>query len=107
MSFEGWFVIFVFAVYRLSELITSDLIFDKIRRWVAKRAAAGGKFWKAMAAWIHCPLCVGVWISFPAAFLYSSLILNFINILYITPLWFGMAGMQYFLSLRGISTEVN
>jgi len=107
VSSEGWFVIFVFAVYRFSELISHDQIFDETRRQIARRAAAGGKFWKAMATWMHCPLCVGVWISFPAAFLYSSLILTFINILYIIPLWFGMAGVQYFLSLRGISTEVN
>ena len=98
MSSEIWFFVYAFAIYRLAELIAHDLIFDTLRRWIAKRAAVGGRVWKMVAYWIHCSLCIGVWLSFPAAVLYSYTILYVIKLKYLIPLWLGMAGVQYFLS---------
>ncbi len=105
MSAEIWFLIYVFAVYRLAELVSKDSIFDTVRQKTAKRAAAGGKVWKAIADWMHCPLCIGVWFSLPAAGLYASIILRSSN--QIIVLWLGMAGMQYFLSSRNLSEDYN
>lgn len=96
MSAEIWFLIYAFAVYRLSQLISKDLIFDSVRAVIGKRAAAGGKVWNAIANWINCPFCIGVWFSFPAAVIYANTILQSSN--QIIVLWLGMAGMQYLLS---------
>jgi hypothetical protein len=95
---EFWFVIYVFAVYRLAELVSHDLIFDTVRRRIATRAAAGTRMWKAIADWMHCPLCIGVWVSVPAAFLYVYAVLGYADVLTIIVVWLGMAGMQYLIS---------
>lgn len=107
MSPAIWFLVYALAVYRLAELISKDLIFEAIRRRVAKKAAVGGAVWKAVADWIHCPLCIGVWFALPAAFWYGSGILQLTNLIYIVPLWLGMAGFQYFLSSRAQDRDYN
>lgn len=98
MSSASWFVVCVFAVYRLAELVSNDRIFESFRQWIAKRAATGGKFWKALADLVHCPLCIGVWFALPVAVLYAIIILQSYSTLKILLLWFGIAGAQYFLS---------
>ena len=100
-----WFLIYSLAVYRLAELISKDLVFDRIRRWVVKRAAAGGATWNMVADWIHCPLCIGVWFALPAALLYCSVILHLTNAVYVIPTWLGIAGLQYFLSSRDLDRD--
>lgn len=98
MRSEFWFLIYVFAIFRLAELISTGLIFDAVRREIAKRAASGGRVWKATADLIHCPFCIGVWFSLPAASLFAITILRTKDLLQIMILWLGMAGAQYFLS---------
>ena len=100
MSSEMWFLVYALAVYRLAELVSKDRIFDAIRRKTAKNTAAGGAIWKAIADWIHCPLCIGVWFSLPAAVFYSYTFLQPMHIVDTFVLWLGMAGFQYFLSSR-------
>ena len=107
MSPEFWFVIYVFAIYRLAELISHDLILDTVRRKVGMRAAAGNKVWKAIADWMHCPLCIGVWVSFPAAFLFSNMLLKPLALWHVLTVWLGMAGVQYLLSSLTLEKEVN
>jgi hypothetical protein len=107
MNSAIWLLIYVFAVYRLAELIANDYIFEAVRRNVAKKAAAGGRFWKSMADWIHCPLCIGVWLSLPAAFLFAYAVLQTASASQIWVLWLGIAGAQYFLSSRNVSNEIN
>ena len=104
---EFWFVIYVFAVYRLSEAASHDQILDTVRRSIAKRAAAGKRVWIWVSDWIHCSLCIGVWFSFPAAFLYSLGVLGSTEISYILVIWFGMAGMQYLLSSLTLPQDPN
>ena len=104
---EFWFVIYVFAIYRLAELVSHDLIFDAVRRKVGMRAAAGNKMWKAIAGWMHCPLCIGIWVSFPAAFLFGNMLLNVNELQYVLTVWLGMAGAQYLLSSLTLDEEVN
>jgi hypothetical protein len=103
---EAWFVIFVLAVYRLSEMISRDKIADSFRRWTARRAAAGGKFWKFLTELVHCPLCIGVWLSLPAAYFFHAM-LGMSNIVFVAPLWLGMAGAQYFLSKTYLYEEAD
>ncbi len=105
MSAEIWFLIYAFAVYRLSQLISKDLIFASVRAATGKRAAAGGKVWNAIADWINCPFCIGVWFSLPAAVLYANTILRSSNQMIF--LWLGMAGMQYLLSSISLDNEHN
>lgn len=100
-----WFLIYSFAVYRLAELLSKDLVFDKLRRWIGRRAAAGGVTWKILADWIHCPLCIGVWFALPAALLYCYSILHLTNLVFVIPAWLGIAGFQYFLSSRDLDRD--
>lgn len=102
---EFWFIIYVLAVYRLAELVSHDLIFDAVRRKTAMRAAAGNKLLRAIADWMHCPLCIGVWVSFPAAFLFSSMLLKPFALWQVLIVWLGMAGAQYFLSSLTLEAE--
>ena len=107
MSPAIWLLIYVFAVYRLAELVSKDLIFETIRRGIGKRAAAGRLGWNAIADWIHCPLCIGVWFSLPAAFLFSFMILQRTNFVDVVILWLGIAGFQYFLSSRNLAEDAD
>ena len=107
MSPEFWFVVYVFAIYRLAELVSHDLIFDTVRRKVAMRAAAGNKVWKAIADWMHCPLCIGIWVSFPAAFLFGYAVSGDYAPQQVLTVWLGMAGVQYLLSSLTLEKEVN
>jgi hypothetical protein len=107
MNPEFWFVVYVFAVYRLSELISHDQIFDAVRRGTGRRAAAGNKVWKAIADWMRCPLCIGIWVSFPAAFLFSSMLFKANELQYVLTVWLGMAGAQYLLSSLTLDKEDN
>ncbi len=100
-----WFLLYAFAVYRLSQLISKDLIFDSVRVMTGKRAAAGGKVWNAIADWTNCPFCIGVWFSLPAAVLYANTILRSSN--QIIVLWLGMAGIQYLLSSISRDNDCN
>jgi hypothetical protein len=100
-----WLVVYVFAVYRLSELFANDVIFDGLRRKVAQRAAVGGAAWKFIADLIHCPLCIGVWLALPTAFLYDMYVLNIKNLLNVFILWLGIAGMQYLLSSLSLESD--
>lgn len=102
MSSVIWLLVYAFAVYRLAELVSKDLIFEAIRLGIGKRAAAGRLGWNVLADWIHCSLCVGVWFSLPAAFLFGFVILQVTNFIHIIPLWLGIAGFQYFLSSRNL-----
>ena len=74
-------------------------------RKIAKNAAAGEAILKAIADWIHCPLCIGVWFSFPAAVFYSYIVLRQFHIVDVFVLWLGMAGFQYFLSSRDVNED--
>ena len=107
MSPTIWLLIYAFAVYRLAELVSKDLIFEAIRRGIGKRAAAGKLGWNAIADWIYCPLCVGVWFSFPAALLFGFVILETTNFIHIVSLWLGIAGFQHFLSSRNPGEDDN
>ena len=107
MSPAIWLLVYALAVYRLAELVSTDLIFETIRRGIGKRAAAGRLGWNAIADWIYCPLCVGVWFSLPAAFLFNFVILQLTNFIHILPLWLGIAGFQYLLSSRNLDEDDN
>ena len=97
MSSEVWFLIYALAVFRLAELISKDLIFESFRRWVGRRAAAG-RVLKFIADLIFCPLCIGMWLSFPAALLFGYFILGWISVTDVVTIWLGMSGLQYLLS---------
>ena len=98
MHIEIWLLVFVFAVYRLSELIAKDFIFDFARRFIAKRASAGNQSIRFIAELIHCSLCLGVWIALPAAYLFSIELFKEVNVYMVFVLWLGIAGAQYLLS---------
>lgn len=104
---EFWFVIYVFAVYRLAELISHDLIFESVRQWTGRRAAAGKRFWIWVADWMRCPLCIGVWLSFPAAFLFVYTLFAPFRLDYMLVVWMGVAGAQYLLSNLTLDNEDN
>jgi hypothetical protein len=63
-----WFVVLVFAVYRLSHLIAKDdgpwRFIHGIRELVLNKY--GYDSWQADG--IHCTLCLSIWFSIPAAF---------------------------------------
>jgi len=98
MTVALWFLVYVLAVYRLAEIIANDKIFYGVRRRIGIRAAAGTRFWKIVADWMHCPLCVGVWFAFPAAVLYEIFILKTSISWQTLVIWLGISGAQYFLS---------
>lgn len=57
------FVVLTLAGARATRLITTDKIAFLIRQWVIKRF--GPEHW--LTYLVHCPFCVSVWASFPAA----------------------------------------
>lgn len=51
--------ILVFAVARVTRLITDDKIMLSVRHWVLNRSGEEGWF----TYLIHCPWCTGVWVA--------------------------------------------
>lgn len=80
-----------FLVYRLSIMIARDLgplgAFDYLRYWIFKRFGADS--W--ITDGIHCPSCVGFWLSLPLGLVFGSS--PFGVILW----WIGIAGMITFM----------
>jgi len=107
VSSEGWFLIFALAVFRLSEIVSRDLILDSIRRYIARKAAEGSRVWTVLANWIYCPLCVGVWFSIPASFVYVSAFLHSMDFIKLVTIWLGLSGAQYMLSKISINLDNN
>ena len=88
MSRFSKYVLYAFAVYRLSRMITREdgpnYIFEEMRGKSVKYASKENSSWaSSLADGLHCPHCVGVWVA---------------ALLYIAPDWvstiFGVAGMQ-------------
>lgn len=87
-----WFLISVFAVYRLARIISKDTICRPFRSFVGRRAVNNKMlFW--VAELIHCPFCVGVWLAVPFAFYFYDE--NSIAMV------FAIAGGQTFLECLG------
>lgn len=107
MSAAFWFVIFVLAIYRLSELIAKDEIADPIRRYLSRKAASGGRLWTFLAKLIHCPLCIGVYISAACAPVFTLGFLQSNSVLQMIVVWLGAAGAQYFMSLVFLNRDDN
>jgi hypothetical protein len=69
------FVLMSLAVFRLERLIVSDMIFDFVRDSIDK---IHGGFGLTIGQLVHCPWCVGIWMSLFIGFIY-----------FLTPLsWF-------------------
>lgn len=75
-----WLVLDALAVYRLSVLVTRDLITDGLRKklgqpWTIKahdgshmtRAGSGARYW--LWQMCLCPWCVSVWLAVPVLLL--------------------------------------
>ena len=99
---NDWIVLllFIFAVYRLAQLITLDEISEPMRTHLAKRANKN-KLNNWMAILVHCPYCVGIWLSIPVAIFYaytSTLAMGLVSL-------FGVAGAQSFLQSLSSSED--
>ena len=88
-------ILAIFATYRLARGLSVDVIGNRIREGIGRKAAVASDHsftWYA-AELVNCPYCTGFWfagvitllILFPTA--YSDFLL----------LWFGIAGAQAFL----------
>lgn len=49
----------VLAVYRITRLITTDVIANRPREWIEEHVKAGG-FWDEL---MHCAWCVSFWVG--------------------------------------------
>ena len=62
------FFMLVLVSYRVSEIISVDDgpydIFLRLRVGSARMAVQGSNFWRNVSNLLHCPFCVGIWISF-------------------------------------------
>jgi hypothetical protein len=73
LSSEVFIVLAVLSVYRISEMISIDdgpfHVFDRMRRFLG-RIANRNELFTTLADLVHCPFCVGFWISILFAFLF-------------------------------------
>lgn len=62
-------IVYVLAVMRLTRLITSDTVLDRVRVGIARmardndRSATNRAFWTVVSDFLACPWCVGFWLS--------------------------------------------
>lgn len=88
-------LLFSFAVYRISRMVTREdgpyAMFETLRLSLGKKAALN-KTWKTLADLSNCPYCLGVWFSaiFAIKFVELGIIQYFTYAL-------GIAGLQAFL----------
>lgn len=66
----GAFVLCTLAAARVTRIIVDDKISIPFRRWVVKRNGEEG-WWTKL---VHCPYCVSVWISVPAAAYWMAMV---------------------------------
>lgn len=98
------FTIVGFATFRLTKVITSDIIFENIRNsfivWVSMKKEGGWHTgWRSKIAYlVGCDLCVGIWISL----LFTMLLqvsYGFENLILFFLFWIASAGLQSYLHL--------
>ena len=51
-----WLVITILATYRLTRLVTADVITQGLRQWVADRSSWGGYL-------VSCDWCLSIWVA--------------------------------------------
>ena len=56
-------IMLILVTYRLARLISRDIIFDRFRLWMGRKAASRDFFWLNVAELFHCPHCLGIWIA--------------------------------------------
>lgn len=56
-------ILAAFIATRVTRLVTADRVFQPLRDRVITRFGMGHSF----TYWIHCPWCVGVWVSLAAS----------------------------------------
>lgn len=61
------YTIVALAIYRITRLVTTDVVFNKyrLRIWKKFPASDGG-----LGYLITCPWCVSIWVSLPAVVMY-------------------------------------
>ena len=93
---DEWLVLtlLVFAVYRIAQLIAFDEISEPIRTYLAKRAS-GNLVIDWTAKLVHCPYCLGIWLSLLAGLLFANMFEISTPMGVVTV--FGIAGAQAFL----------
>lgn len=52
-------VVYVLAVARLTRLVNSDSVLDRVRVWVVRRFGPGS----GSVYFLSCPWCVGFWVA--------------------------------------------
>jgi hypothetical protein len=100
-------IISSFATYRISKLITSDIIFENIRNsfivWISMKKDGGWhQGWRSKVAYlIGCELCVGIWVSLFIT-LALQLVYGFNNLLLFMLCWMSISGIQSFcINIKG------
>lgn len=91
------FLLFVLVVYRLTMLVSQDILTAGVRNQLGKRAAGKPPYslpWY-LAELVNCPYCTGVWIALAAALIISTQWQEWIVI------WLALAGGQAFLHSLG------
>lgn len=82
-------VLLVFCVYRLADLVAVDTISQQVREWFGQRV--GEKYSPSwyFTEWLNCPYCLGVWFAAVAA-----LVLQPSDFLWFLIYWLSIAGAQ-------------
>lgn len=62
------YVVLAFAVFRLTRLVTTDLIFNSVRAKIWKKYPPGGD---GIGYLISCNWCTSLWISTPVFVMYK------------------------------------
>lgn len=68
MTVPNWYelILLSLAAFRTFRLIAADTILDGPRERIIQRAAwqlPNGKYRKKLDEWVHCPWCMGFWVS--------------------------------------------
>lgn len=67
MTIFGVFVLVTLACASLTRAVVSDSITLPFRRWVISKVGTESK-WTTL---VHCPWCVGFWVSIPGAIVWA------------------------------------
>ena len=69
-------ILSILATYRIAEFIVYDDapfgLMDRVRLYLGRKAGASSKYgvWWSLAELIHCPYCMGLWISLVVAIIF-------------------------------------